>query len=278
MSTHSGYSLKERDKWLRMWNRLKDALVEVGLPVILDITFHVELESLDDHFVRDQLAGKLRLVACPCELISNETWTVRVRFVDFDRIQKHMSKYYVKSESRQIQELVGGEWRRDRGFTMVMNGRRQPMGEGGGFDMYVESIDWVAGAYWHCDAESAYEKKARDIRRHLAEATEQLPANSRGVVHIGIETYDGALVEAERFEKILGTAATFNSNGKDLRWVYCHLYEAYAPPDKPWYFDETVYPFGHYRLPNPEPISLRSSVVPNEERLSGEVHWLREAP
>jgi hypothetical protein len=175
LTTNSGYSLKERDKWLRMWNRMKDALVKAGLPVILDITFHVELETLDDNFARDQLAGKLKFVVGPCELVSNEQWTVSVRFVDFDKIRRHFERWYVKSHSRQLQELVGGRWERGRGFTMIMEAPMVRVGEGRGIDHYVERINWAAGAYWHCDAERAYEKKARDIRGHLADAVDRLP-------------------------------------------------------------------------------------------------------
>jgi hypothetical protein len=278
LTANSGYSLKERDKWLRLWNRLKDVLVELGLPVILDITFHVELETLDDDFARDQLAGKLKFVVSPCELVSNDEWTVSVRFVDFYKIRRHFEKFYVKAHSRQLQELVGGRWERGRGFTMILDAPTVCMGEGRVVNQYVERINWAAGAYWHCDAERAYEKKARDIRGHLAGAVEQLPATSPGVIHVGIETLDGELVEAERFKRILNTAAVFDPNGKDLRWVYCHLYEAYAPPDAAWYFDETIYPFGLNRQPNPEPIRLRASVVPNEEGVVKGAHWLREAP
>jgi hypothetical protein len=279
MTTNSGYSLKERDKWLRMWNRLKDTLIEIGLPVILDITFHVELETLDDNFLRDQLAGKLKLVAGPCELVSNDTWTVGVRFVDFDKIRRHFEKWYVKHHSRQLQELVGGTWQRGRGFTMVMNAPMVRVGEGRGIDLYVENIRWAAGAYWHCDAERAYEKKARDIRNHLADAVEQLPATGRGVIHVGLETLDGELVEVERFRRILNTVAKFSPNGKDLRWIYCHLYEAYAPPDREWYFDETIYPFGFRgEHPSMAPLTRTSSVVPHEEGVEPGAHWLREAP
>lgn len=279
MTTNSGYSLKERDKWLRMWSRLKDSLITIGKSVIVDITFHVELETLDDDFVRDKLAGKLKLVIGPCELISNELWTVSVRFVDYDKINNHMEKWYVKNHSRQLQELIGGIWERGRGFTMIMDAEMVQMGEGTVFNQYVKNINWAAGAYWHCDAERAYEKKARDIRGHLADALEQLPASARGVIHVGLETPDGELVEAERFRRILNTAARFDPNGKDLRWVYCHLYEAYAPPECEWFFDETIYPFG-LRSENPSaaPLTTTSSVVPHEEGVEHSAHWLREAP
>jgi hypothetical protein len=278
MTTNSAYSQKERDKWLRMWGRLKDILINYRLPFVLDITFHVELETLNDDFARDNLAGKLKLVVCPCELISNEYWTVSVSFVDFDKIRKHFEKFYVKSHSRQLQLLIGGRWDRSRGFTMVMDASTGRMGGDRGDNEYVENINWAAGAYWHCDAERAYEKKARDIRSHLADAVQQLPASGRGVIHVGFETFDGELVEAERLERIVKTTAMFDPIGKDLRWVYCHLYEAYAPPDKAWYFDETIYYFGANKLPNPEPITQRASVVPNEMGTAPGAHWLREAP
>lgn len=220
----------------------------------------------------------MKLVACPCELVSNEFWTVKVSFVDFNRIRQHFAKYYVKNHSRQLQELVGGGWQRGRGFTMVMSGSKVRMGEGHVLNEYVKNIDWAAGAHWHCDAERAYENKARDIRSHLSKAVEQLPASGRGVIHVGLETLDGELVEAERFERILRTTTMFDPTGKDLRWVYCHLYEAYAPPDKAWYFDETIYQFGVNKVPNPEPLTLRASVVPNEEGAKPGMHWLRDAP
>jgi hypothetical protein len=92
-------------------------------------------------------------------------------------------------------------------------------------------------------------------------------------------TPDGELVEAERFRRILNTAAKFDPNGKDLRWIYCHLYEAYAPPECEWYFDETIYPFG-FRGENPgaAPLATTSSVVPPEAGVEPGAHWLRDAP
>src|SRR5262249_22761013 len=151
-----------------------------------------------------------------CELISNEYWTVNASFVDFDKVRKHLEKFCVKTHSRQLQELVGGRWERSRGFTMVMNASIGRVGGDRGVNEYVNDIRWAAGVYWQCDAERAYEKKARDIRSHLADAVEQLPANGRGVVHIGIETFDGELVEAERFKRILNTFSSFNPKGTDL--------------------------------------------------------------
>jgi hypothetical protein len=204
---------------------------------------------------------------------------VSVTFVDFGRIQKHLERFRVKNYSPQLMELVGGRrCARGEGFSAVMNGSKSPHGEGRVVNEYIDDIAWAAGVHWRCDSERAYENKARDVRAHLSKAVEQLPATGRGVIHVGIETYDGELVEAERFQRIINTAGMFNPGGKDLRWVYCHLYEAYATPDKAWTIDETIYQFGANKTPNPEPISERASVVPNEEGAEPGTHWLRDAP
>jgi len=87
------------------------------------------------------------------------------------------------------------------------------------------------------------------------------------------------LVEAERYKRIVNTVSKFDALGKDLRWVFCHLFESYAPPDKPWYIDETVYWFGTSPSPGPLPLARPiSTIVPEEEGYQPGVHWLREAP
>lgn len=279
LSTNSEYSEKERAKWLRMWRLLKDCMIRDRLSVVLDIAFHVELETLDDAFARDQLQGKLKLIHGSCHLISNDTWDVHVGFVDYDRINKHFDQYYVKQYSRQMMELVGGKWERGKGFTFVANTTNVRIGPGEVGNEYVDRLHFAAGAYWHCDAARAYEKKARDIRSHLADAVNQLPASGRGAVHIGVETMDGELVEAERYERIVNTVSKFDALGKDLRWVFCHLFESYAPPEKPWYIDETVYWFGTGPSPGLLPLARPiSTVVPDEEGHRPGVHWLRAAP
>jgi len=278
MATNSGYAQKERDKWLRMWKKLSPCLVKNNFPFILDITFHVELEAFNDDFLVDQLESKLKFVTAPCDLITNPTWDVSVRFVDFEKIKAHLEKQYVKSHSRQLQELVGGSWDRNKGFTFIMSASVVRLGGDRGINQYVDELDWAAGAYWHCDADRANEAKARDIRSHLSDAVNQLPANVHSVIHVGLETPDGEQVEAERYARILNTVGWFDAKGKDLRWVYTHLYESYAPPDKAWYFDETIYKFGLNQDVNSEPIAMHSTVVPPEVGGISGVHWMRDAP
>lgn len=278
MTSTSGYAQKERDKWLRMWSLFKVCLIEHQYPFVLDVAFHVELTDLDDDFLVKQLSNKLRFVTGPCELVSNETWDVRVALVDFDRIKRHLAEQYVKRPSRQLQELIGGSWDRKRGFTFAMSCSEVRPGGDRGINFYVDDIAWAAGAYWHCDADRSIEAKARDIRSHLADAITQLPAAGRGAIHVGLETPDGEDVEAERYKRIMETVVSFDAKEKDLRWIFAHLFESYSPPDKPWFCDETVYKFGANREDNPDPLATHSAVVPQLEGGVDDAHWLRDPP
>lgn len=278
----SAYSENERRKWLQMWSRARDILIDARYSIVLDIVFHVELETLPEDFLVTELCGKLALVQAPCIVISNDIWEVVIAPVDYAAAKGHLSKYAVKYPSDQIVELVGGRREPNRGFTAAIEGRFVRMGEGHGNNRFLDDLSYAIGAFWSCDAERAIERKARDIRRHLAEAVRQLPEAKRGVVHIGLETLDGQIVEAERYRRIVNSVRQFDSRTKDLRWVYCHLFQSYAPPYDCWIIDETVYYFGRSDQSGLEPITIRSAIVPEDETTGDDsnvsVHWLRPPP
>ncbi|MEP3481128.1 MAG: hypothetical protein ABJZ55_17905 [Fuerstiella sp.] len=278
MMPHSGYSRKEREKWLKIWALLKTTLMEGRYPFILDVTFHTEMLALDDSVLVEKLADKLKLVTFPCHLVSDDTMDVHVSFVDLRKIKRHLEDWSVKMPSRQLIELIGGRWDRSSSFTHVMKCATRRAGDAGGLNLYVDEIDWAAGAYWHCDAEKATEAKARDIRSHLSKAVSQLPDAGPGVIHVGMETYDGEAVEAERFERIMRTVTAFDTGGKDLQWIFAHLMECYSPPDKSWVADETVYPFGRGNRED-SPVPMSSCLVPHEmfDHVHA-AHWMRDAP
>lgn len=278
----SEYSERERSKWLRMWTLARDVLIERRYSVILDVVFHVELESLPDDFLVTELCGKLMFVQPPCSVISNKTWDVSVTLVDYGAARDHLSKYSVKYPSDQIIELIGGRREPNLGFTSAIEGQLVRMGDGPGNNYFLDKLRFAVGAYWSCDAKRATERKARDIRKHIAEAVRQLPSGEKGVVHVGLETLDGQIVEAERYDRIVNTVREFDAQGKDLLWVYCHLFQSYAPPDDCWVIDETVYYFGRSDQAHSEPIAERSAIIQEDECDDGDsefsVHWMRPAP
>ena len=278
----SDYSERERRKWLRMWAQARDVLLDCRCSVVLDVVFHVELESLPDDFLVKELCGKLMLVQPPCLVISNEIWEVSAAPVDYVAARDHLARYCVKYPSDQIVELIGGRREPNRGFTCAIEGQFIQMGDAPGNNRFLDDLSFAIGAFWSCDADRSIERKARDIRGHLADAVRQLPDGERGVVHVGLETVDGQIVEAERYARIVNTVRQFDARETDLRWVYCHLFQSYAPPHDCWIIDETVYYFGRSDQAGPEPISKRSSVIPedevNEDNGCVSVHWMRPTP
>lgn len=70
----------------------------------------------------------------------------------------------------------------------------------------------------------------------------------------------------------------FDTSGKDLRWIYCHLFQSYAPPDQDWVFNETV----HYRNKNTRfieyPLRYMSVMATEKDVPIDGVHWLRDLP
>jgi hypothetical protein len=278
----SDYSEKERQKWLNMWSKMSHFMIGEHYSGVLDITFHIELESLPDDFLLTELSGKLRFVQPPCVLISNDTWEVSIHPVDYRAAREHLSKYDVKYPSDQIVELIGGRREPNRGFSSAIEGHFVRHGKGTGNNRFLNELYFAVGAFWSCDADQAVERKARDIRRQLADAVNQLPESGKGVVHIGLETLDGAIVEAERYGKIISSLGIFDPLNRDLRWVYCHLFQSYAPPYDCWIIDETVYAFCLDK-PAQEPLSARSAIVLSQKSGDSEdgelsVHWLRPAP
>lgn len=278
LAKSSAYSDAEREKWLRMWRPLSEMLVDRRYPIVLEIVFHVELESLPDDFLVDELRGKLALAIPPCSLVANDKWDVRVRRVEMQAVRRHLRSNFVKYPSTQLNELIAGPIDPNRGFTCVVRGKMVRIGEGLGNNRFLDELDFAAGAYWHCDAERSIERKARDIRTRLAEAVEQIPVGHAAVVHIGLETLDGMLVEATRYKRIMETVSTFDLRGKDVRWVYCHLYQSYAPPDRGWVLDETVYYFGKHRPNQHRPLKHAGTIVPTIDNEGLGVHWLKPPP
>ena len=114
----------------KMWKPLSLFLSNYGYSVVLDVTFHVELDSLEDEFMVNELKGKLPLIAYyPCKIIANDIWDVTVSSVDYERVRNHLKDFYVKYPSDQIIELISGRRDPNRIFSSVFSGTVSNMGK-----------------------------------------------------------------------------------------------------------------------------------------------------
>ena len=276
LSQSSDYSKREREKWLRMVSFISPTLIEHNF--LLDITFHVELLSLPDTFLFDQLNSKLSLVTHEVKVCSNEIWDVQVSFVNMFRIHQHLEKFMVKFGSPQMNELISGKRDSNRGFTSGLYARNSRHGGGKGFNVFIEAVDNAYGIRWSCDAEAAIEAKARDVRQQVKDALKQFPESTKAAVHIGIETYDGAEVEMRRFQKINQSMWDLGVSGKHLHWIFCNFFQTYAPPEQCWVIDESQYQFKNIAFPLDDPIPHKSLIVPWEMTAEDNLHWFKQEP
>lgn len=277
LQANSDYSRGEQEKWSVMWAMFQRVLIKQGLFGLFDIVFHVELSSLPDSYLVDQLSGKLRRIKSACTIVDNDVWRVDVSLVDYKAARRHLARYLVKYPGEQFNELIGGRREATRKFSGVVVGRYERMGPRGS-NRFLDDMNFATGAFWSCDSPVAIGRKARDIRRHLSDAVAQLPDGEKGAIHVGLETVDGPEVEVERLHRIMRSVLRFDPRGKDLQWVFCHTMQSYAPPDQGWVIDETVHRFGRKDAQPALAVDREFAVLREEVAIENGAHWLRRPP
>lgn len=234
MSKNSGYREAERERWYVLVEPLAKFIERTRVPMLLHITFHREMSALPYDIMAAALIPKLAL-AVPGVIIDSPDMTVRLQEVDLGPLQEELKAVNLKSNGSRILFLLFGHYSPAMGYRTFFGGttdRRRPL--------FLESVNFAAGIAWSCDAPRALAGRARDVRRRLKGAIEQLPDGSPGIVHIAVETYDGPVVERLRNAKITKSLSTLEHR-KDLRLVHVHLVSFESPPDETWAVEETVF-------------------------------------
>lgn len=274
-SKTANYTYKETAKRQKMISYIGKILIENNM--LLEIVFHVELETLPDTFLRDLLNDKLTL-AIPGKIVSNNQVDVDMEYIDITAINNHLDMYHVKHNSPMLNKLIGKKSVDNRGFTCGVNANFFRVGEGEVNNLYILEIANAFGVYWSCDAKEAIWAKARDIKNQLYKAMKQLNSKDTAIIYIGVETFDGPEVERIRFEKIKHTIEKINPEKTNLRWIFCHFFQSYSPPDQNWVFDETVSTISAYMNPK-SPLSVKLMIVPDKGDMENDVsHWDKPLP
>jgi hypothetical protein len=234
LSKNSEYFKVERARWDTLVQPLASFIATNRIPIILKIVFHTELSKLPDDFLATTLVGKL-LLAVAGVIVDSSDVTVTLRPVDMAPLEKELKDVDVKSNGSRILSLLFGSYSPALGYRTLIAGKMNDE-----YPIFHESIKFAAGIVWACDAPRAIAGRARDIHHRLADALDQLPATSPGIVHIAIESYDEPIVERIRNQKITKTLNSLK-HGRDLRLVHVHLLSFETPPDEAWAVEETVF-------------------------------------
>jgi hypothetical protein len=246
--------------------------------ILLDIIFHVELESLADTYLRDLLIKKLDKITEPCKISVEGVVDIEVSLIDINYINEHLKKHWVKHHSPQMNQLIGKKSPDNMSFTCGLHASFIRVGEGEINNLYINEISRAYGVFWRCDAEEAVLAKARDIKKQLFAALEQFQPNKNAIVHIGMETFDGPEIEMKRHIKITDTLNNIHLSERSLKWVYCHFFQSYSTTNETWVFDETVKTISSNPPEGFPPLHSNFLVVPDEDILDDMTHWDRGLP
>tara|TARA_R110000850_G_scaffold50499_4_gene123844 strand:- start:8013 stop:9389 length:1377 start_codon:yes stop_codon:yes gene_type:complete len=270
------YTYRETMKRQVMISHLNKDLMKSNL--LLDIVFHVELETLPDTYLKDLLMDRIPEIKESIKITDKDIVDIDVSFVDINGINEHLKENLVKYNSPQLNFLIGRRASDNVAFTSGIYASFIKIGEGEINNKYVDNLSRAFGVFWQCDAIESIAAKARDIKKQLYSALEQFQSGQNIVIHIGMETYDGPEVEVKRLQKITETLESLQLNTKTLKWAYCHFFQSYSTPEETWVFDETVNIISSVPPEGLPPLANSFLIIPEDVELQNMAHWEKPLP
>lgn len=259
----SEYGERERIRIRELWKQPGLGLAQMKRSVIADVKFKIELFKVPDDYLLTKTKDFVRK-DMPSLLWDDSISYGIIGDLDLDPVQMALRDSVLMHPSSRLMELITGSYRRNDNNINLLNIKRTSNPH------FIDEIDTAVILRWQNQSEESIERKAKDILKKLAEASDQLPEDTPAAIHIGIEAVDGDDIERRRYEKICATAESFDPGKKQLEYIYCHYFVPEAPPDEAWAFDETFQWIGRKR--DGPRLQNGMLVVPGEATRQG-MHW-----
>lgn len=143
-SKTANYTYRETEKRQKMVSQVCDLLMRYD--VLLNITFHVELLSLPETYLKDLLTDIIPQIKIPGKLIQNDEIDIDISFVDYNRINSYLKEYgIVKQNSPQLLDLIANRPLDHSSFTAGNFGKYYLIGEGEVNNLFFTQIDKAFG-------------------------------------------------------------------------------------------------------------------------------------
>lgn len=273
LARRTEYAVRERDKYLRMWDTAKMVLAENAEWLWFRGVFHVDVEKLPDDFLKTIFERSLPLKLKDALIYDGPEATIHARHIDSHRVRSHFMSNKVKANSPMLQRLLGDDWAPLNSSVSVAHYARIsevvdcPAGVLG---RYIEDISWACGFTREFDSPLSIEKKSKDLVKQISDAAKQLPKDAPSVIHVALETSEGPEVERARTAKLLEKIPAFKVE-KPVMAIRVHRIQANACIDKLWEFDETVEKF--QAGPAPDALLPTNVIVPDHADFKDGSHW-----
>ncbi len=261
----SDFVESERTRARELWCPTANALEKNDVSAVCTVTFLKPLEEVPDDYLSDHVETWLKGHS------NNVVWNDEfgfgsVGFSNLDPLQDYLISQNVMIGSSKFRELLLGKHYPRSNFIELSRLKTSDC------PRYAAEVDLVIACRYRSLSEKSTDLRARDVKRQLVKAYEQLPTVSPSIVHIGFDALEEPQIESVRAQKIMETVRMFEAPDKQLNWVFAHHFVPDSPPDKLWIFDETVQFFGKHP-PSVCPLS-NVFLVQNEPSMhSQKGHW-----
>jgi hypothetical protein len=259
----SGYARDERIAGERMAARVHASSESTGHSLVQLVTFQEELHLLPENYLAEKVERFLDDDE-PFEwadeggdgVVFDAPWGA------LHGVLAHDDIYF--GSSRMLELLIGAY---DPAIDFSMGGSWTPAE---GRPLHATWVDRVSLVVWTSRSEEAARRKAMHFRSLVARASEQLPGDRRGAIHVGYEAVGGNSADARRHHLNRREMRTFDPEETGLRIVYGNYFtpELVTARNESSAVTETTawYPVGTGRILEPLPNHM---VFKDEDGLPG---------
>ncbi|SIT08942.1 hypothetical protein SAMN05421786_105104 [Chryseobacterium ureilyticum] len=227
MQKVSDYSENERLEWQKRSIKLSELLNYQKLSYYIDITFKVPVADTDENILVDTFIDCLKAKESG-KIMESKTSQIEViiKTLDISSINKNLEDKNIRNNSPEIIEALIGEYISGGNYVTALGyDELYKLGTNKDMDVlniYVNKIKNACIMKWTNISDHSIDMKAKDIKRLLVKAVNQIPSDNPGIIHIGYENLDGPYVERKRFLKIQNTIQNFDYKDKDIQAIFCN--------------------------------------------------------
>lgn len=209
----SGYARDERVAGERMAEGAHEVSRQAGRPLVIMAHFVDELHKLGDDYLREKA---IRFIDSnqPYEW-KDEGGAGAVMDVLWEQLQYVLEVDDIYFGASRMIELLLGRYEPAADYSV--SGDWEPA-EGRPF--HATAVDHVSVVVWACTSAEAARRKAQHFRGIVGRASEQLPGDRPGVIHVGYEAMGGNSVDGLRHNLNRREMRTFEPGQSRLRMVY----------------------------------------------------------
>jgi hypothetical protein len=232
----TGYAETERQEWQRRSKHLFNAMRIAKTTAYAQIIFKVPIEKTAEIILGATFTAYIKLGKLnDGSILENDQIKFQAVPLDMVKINKMLSDSATRPNSPQLIKVLAGDFDPHGNYTPLVSPSRidtyNPDDELSILNEFYGGLHLAFLAKWECIAKESIDRKAKDIKKTLSKAFEQIPENGKGIIHIGYETVMGPVVEVERHKKIQETVQSFGYGNKTIESIFCNTMQFLSNPD-----------------------------------------------